>query len=186
MDDRSRRGSDHTDHLGVLGDGALACALEKAFGLQLLLQCLILQVEVADTGALHGFHDELVGTALHIHVEMPVGLDLLGVPWFEVYACSGTFEHDRPDLAPGILDGEIGMSGGVEFEIRDLTDYPYILQTRRRAEKLLDAGVQFGYGDSLRHPVGVLDTNTKTLASYVSRGANESHGCGPVDKLPLR
>ena len=139
-------------------------AIESVFSQQVELELLIMDDGSTDgtrhavwsalsahPGRAHALHHELVCPALDVHVHGPEGGDLHVLLRLEVDPLATVCEHHRPDLAAGVLQREIIMSGRVLLEVGDLSVDPEVPDGRRTAQNGLHTGVELGYRDRLRH-----------------------------------
>jgi hypothetical protein len=119
-DGRAARGGDDPDRPGPERQGLLAGRVEEAFGPELLLELFEGELEGALAPGFDDLDDDLVLAPGLVDAEPAAADDLEPVLEVEGDLPRGKAEHDPPELAPGILQGEIEVPRGVTVEVRDL------------------------------------------------------------------
>ena len=84
-------------------------------------------------GATHGLDDQLQLTALLVHAQPPLELDLISIARTEIEGGGCPLEGCAADLPRGIFEVEIAVSAGCAHESADLTAHPHRVELRLQA-----------------------------------------------------
>ena len=128
---RARGGRDDGDAVREARQGLLALAGEQALSLQLQLELLKGDMQIADALRRERRAVELVGSVTREHGNAPARNDLHTRLRPETQAHGAALEHDAADGALAVLQREIVMAGGVNFIVAQLT------ADEQRAEKFV-------------------------------------------------
>src|SRR5207249_2198239 len=121
----------------------LACTIEQAFGVELLLQLIEGELQRAQPLRLEVLADDLVFALGIVNAQPAAGDDVQPVFGLEAQIPDRRPEHDALDLRPAVLQREIHVAGVPHAAVRDLAFDPDV------AEAALDRVADFR--GQLRH-----------------------------------
>ncbi len=129
---------------GQTGKRPLPGRLEEPLGGELRLHRLEAQGEVAEAGGLQRVDVELVGALLLEDVDPAVDDDLEAGLWLEGDARPVVAEDDAAQLRAGVLERQVGVTGGADADLADLALDPDVPQVRRAAQAIADDPGELG------------------------------------------
>ena len=128
MDGRTGRTGDDTNGARIFGQGFLRFLGKQALGFQLSFQLLKGRVKITNTVHGHGSTVKLIGAVSRKDGNLAHGNDFHAIFRAEPQAHGISFEHNALQSAGFVLQGEIMVSGGIEFVVADLTPNGYLGQ----------------------------------------------------------
>ncbi len=140
-DGAARRGHD-ADPPRKSRQRALSRGIKQSFGRQFLLQLLEGQLQRAQTLRFENFDNQLVFAARFIDIQTPAREHGEAVLRFDLPVAMRGAEGDAPHLGLALLQGEIIMAAGGEFDAGDLARDPQILEFR--IQNRADCRIQLG------------------------------------------
>ena len=136
-DDGAGRRGDDPDHARQERQGALAGGIEQSFGGEAAAPLLHHGHEGADAGGFERFDDDLVGGLARKGRDLAGRHHLHALFGLDAHARETRAPHDGIDAGALVLEGEIGVAGGMRSPVvRHLAPHPDV------SEPLLDGALQ--------------------------------------------
>ena len=129
---------DDGDGLRVFRQRLFVRGIEKPLALQLRLELLEGDVQVARALRRELGDIKLIGPVAREHADAPEGDDLHAVLGTEAQTQGVSLEQHAAHRALGVLEREVVVARGVELVVRDLAAHEDLLQLRHAVEQSLD------------------------------------------------